>query len=172
MSIIFKLVFLYTNIFKNIYCWCILELHQKYNSNVYLNICPFNKREFFTITFCHKLLNYFYVSVKWACWNKQVSMYFGMHLDNNDILPIFMLFAVYLVKLILRHFIGMKVRKRAKIRNRHNQAPHPTQDTNGKVTTSQPDITNESKEVIPFPAGDPKAPTNRRARKHNKTREK
>ena len=29
----------------------------------------------------------------------------------------------------------MKVRKRAKIRNRYNQAPHLTQDTNGKVTT-------------------------------------
>ena len=31
----------------------------------------------------------------------------------------------------------IKVRKRAKIRNRYNQAPHLTQDTNGKVTTSQ-----------------------------------
>ena len=36
------------------------------------------------------------------------------------------------------------IRKRAKIRNRHNQAPHLTQDTNGKVTTSQKDITNDS----------------------------
>ena len=41
----------------------------------------------------------------------------------------------------------MKVRKGAKIRNRYNQAPHLTQDTNGKVTTSQLDITNESQEV-------------------------
>ena len=31
----------------------------------------------------------------------------------------------------------IKVRKRAKIRNRYNQAPHLTQNTNGKVTTSQ-----------------------------------
>ena len=30
----------------------------------------------------------------------------------------------------------VKVRKRAKIRNRYNQAPHLTQDTNEKVTTS------------------------------------
>ena len=45
-----------------------------------------------------------------------------------------------------------KVRKRAKIRNRYNQAQHLTQDTNGKVTTSQLDITNESQEVSPFPA--------------------
>ena len=40
--------------------------------------------------------------------------------------------------------ITLKVRKRAKIRNRYNQEPHPTQDTNVKVTTSQLDITNES----------------------------
>ena len=65
-----------------------------------------------------------------------------------------------------------QVRKRVKIRNRYNQAPHLTQDTNGKVTTSQLDITNESQKVRPFPAGDHKASTNRRARKHNKTRQK
>ena len=48
----------------------------------------------------------------------------------------------------------------AKIRNRYNQAPYMTKDNNGKVTTSQLDITNESQEVSPFPAGDHKAPTN------------
>ena len=42
---------------------------------------------------------------------------------------------------------GNKVRKRANIRNRYNQAPHLTHDTNGKVTTSQLDITNE---ISPF----------------------
>ena len=52
------------------------------------------------------------------------------------------------------HFTGSKVRKRAKIRNRYSQAPHLTQDTNGKVSTSQLDIKNESQEVSPFPAGD------------------
>ena len=36
----------------------------------------------------------------------------------------------------------LKVRKRAKIRNRYNHAPHLTQDSNGKVTTSQSDPTN------------------------------
>ena len=61
----------------------------------------------------------------------------------------------------------VKVRKRAKIWNRYNQAPHLTQDTNGKVTISQLDITNESQEISPFPAGDHKASKNRRARKHN-----
>ena len=52
--------------------------------------------------------------------------------------------------------------KRAKIRNRYNQAPRLTQDTNGKVTTSQLDITNESQEVSSFLAGDHKASINRR----------
>ena len=33
--------------------------------------------------------------------------------------------------------IDDKVRKRANIRNRYNQVPHLTQDTNGKVTDSQ-----------------------------------
>ena len=60
------------------------------------------------------------------------------------------------------------VSKGAKIRNRYNQVPHPTQDTNGKVTNSQLDIKNESQEVSPFPAGDHKAQLNRRAHRHNK----
>ena len=63
-----------------------------------------------------------------------------------------------------------KVRKRAKIRNRYNQAPHLTQDTDGKVTTSQWDITNESEEVSPFSADDHKASINRCARKYNKSK--
>ena len=58
----------------------------------------------------------------------------------------------------------------AKIRKRYNQAPHLTQETNEKVATSQLDITHESQDVSPFPAGDHKAPVNRRARKHNKTK--
>ena len=47
----------------------------------------------------------------------------------------------------------MKVSKGAKIMNRYNQVPHLTQDTNGKVTNSQLDTTNESQEVSPYPAG-------------------
>ena len=58
--------------------------------------------------------------------------------------------------------ITLKVSKGAKIRNRYNQVPHLTQDTNGKVTNSQLDTTNESQEVSPFPAGDHKAHINRR----------
>ena len=57
--------------------------------------------------------------------------------------------------------IDFKSKKEGKIQDRYNQAPHLTQDTNGKVTTSQLDITNDSQEVSPFPAGDHKASINR-----------
>ena len=60
--------------------------------------------------------------------------------------------------------------KVAKIRNRYNQVPHLTQDTNGKVTNSQK-TTNESQEVSPFPAGDHKAHINRRAQNIANTRQ-
>ena len=58
--------------------------------------------------------------------------------------------------------ITFKVSKGANIRNPYNQVPHLTQDTNGKVTKSQLDTTNESQEVSPFPAGDHKTHINRR----------
>ena len=58
--------------------------------------------------------------------------------------------------------------KGAKIRNRYNQVPHLTQDTNWKVTNLQLDTTNESQEVSPFPAGDHKAHINRRSQRHSK----
>ena len=61
-----------------------------------------------------------------------------------------------------------KIRKRAKITNQYNQAPHLIQDKNGKVTNSQLDITNESQEVSPFQAVDHTASINRRAQKHSK----
>ena len=35
------------------------------------------------------------------------------------------------------HDITVKISNGAKIRNRYNQVPHLTQDTNGKVTNSQ-----------------------------------
>ena len=43
-----------------------------------------------------------------------------------------------------------------------------TQDTNGKVTNSQIDTTNESQEVSPFPAGDHKAHIKRRTQRYSK----
>ena len=61
-----------------------------------------------------------------------------------------------------------KVSKGAMIRNRYNQVPHLAQDTNGKVTNTQLDTTNESQEVSPFPAGDHKAHINRRIQRHTK----
>ena len=65
-------------------------------------------------------------------------------------------------------YFSIKVNKGAKIRNRYNQVPHLTQDTNGKVTNSQLDTTNESQEISPYPAGDQKAHINRRAQRHIK----
>ena len=65
------------------------------------------------------------------------------------------------------HVVRIKVSKGAKIGNRYNQVPHLTQDTNGKVTNSQLDTTNESQEISSFPAGDHKAHINRRAQRHS-----
>ena len=62
----------------------------------------------------------------------------------------------------------VKVSKGAKIRNRYNQVPYLPKGTNGKVTNSQLDTTNESQVVSPFPAGDHKAHINRRAQRHSK----
>ena len=65
------------------------------------------------------------------------------------------------------NYVSVKVSKGAKIRNRYNQVPHLTQDTNGKVANSQLYTTNESQEVSPFPAGDNEVQLNRRAQRHN-----
>ena len=65
-------------------------------------------------------------------------------------------------------FIIDKVSKGAKIRNRYNQAPHLTQNTNRKGTNSHLDMTNTSQKVSPFPARDHKAQINGRAQRHNK----
>ena len=47
----------------------------------------------------------------------------------------------------------VEVRKRVKLRNRYNHAPHLAQATNGIVTTSQLDITNEIEPIgQPFPS--------------------
>ena len=64
--------------------------------------------------------------------------------------------------------MAMEISKGAKIRNRYNQVPHLTQDTNGKVTNSKLDTTNESQEVSPILAGDHKVHINRRAQRHSK----
>ena len=70
---------------------------------------------------------------------------------------------VWLDELTVAVDLGCKATKQ-----RYNQVPHLTQDTNGKVTNSQLDTTNESQEVSPFPGGDHKAHINRRAQRHSK----
>ena len=44
--------------------------------------------------------------------------------------------------------VTITLSKGTKIRNRYNQVPHLTQDTNGKVTHSQLVTTNENQEAI------------------------
>ena len=58
--------------------------------------------------------------------------------------------------ILSQHFtrLLMEVSKGAKFRNQYDHVPHLTQDTNGKLTNSQLDTTNESQEVSTFPAGD------------------
>ena len=70
--------------------------------------------------------------------------------------------------MLLNNIDQGKISKGAKITNRYNQVPHLTQDTNGKVTNSQLDTTNESQEVSSFPAGDHNAHINRRSQRHSK----
>ena len=56
----------------------------------------------------------------------------------------------------------IKVRRKAKIRNWHNQVPHLTQDTiweSDKNTRKH--ILQESQDVSPIPTGDYKAASNR-----------
>ena len=81
---------------------------------------------------------------------------------------LFWRFCVWYLFCYLVRYVLLKVSKGAKIRNRYNQVPHLTQDTNRKVTNSQLDTTNESQEVSPFPAGDHKAHINRRTQRHSK----
>ena len=64
--------------------------------------------------------------------------------------------------------MSTEVSKGANIRNRYNQEPHLSHDTNGKVTNSQLDTRNESQEVSPFRAGYHKAQINRRVQRHSK----
>ena len=74
-----------------------------------------------------------------------------------------MIDGLFIINILTTHLIKLilKVSKGAKIMNQYNQVPHLTQDTNGKVTNSQLDTTNESQEVSPFPPGDHKAHINR-----------
>ena len=83
---------------------------------------------------------------------------------NDDLLKL----SIYGSQCLKITFNALKESKRAKFRNRYNQVPHLTQDTNEKVTNAQSDTTNESQEVSPFPAGDHKAHINRHAQRHSR----
>ena len=65
------------------------------------------------------------------------------------------------------NFVGgggvFKVRKEDKDQESIQSSTTPDPGYQWKVTKSQLDITNESQEVSPFPAGDHKASQNRRA---------
>ena len=63
-------------------------------------------------------------------------------------------------KMVNRTF-SFKSKKESKDKESIQSSTTPDQDTNEKVTTSQLDITNESQEVSPFPAGGHKASTNK-----------
>ena len=106
-------------------------------------------------SWCLVIGMWLFLAVPWVCL-QFVIVVFPVHTQ--------LLFMISLYRLRL----VVKVSKGAKIRNRYNQVPHLTQDTNEKVTNSQSNTTNESQEVSPFPAGDHKAHINRRAQRHNK----
>ena len=89
--------------------------------------------------------------------NKQLSVFGSREGQNSPLMHV-----------PLSSYFLIKVSKAAKIRKRYNQVPHLTQDTNGKVTNSQLDTTNENQEVSPFQAGDHKAHINRCAQRHSK----
>ena len=92
-----------------------------------------------------------------ACSQKSIMCIRAVSHEYTALKPDLVFYVViYTMKEVRETVMNMllKVRKRAKIKNRHNQAPHLTLDTNGKVTTSQWDITNESQKVSPYPAGD------------------
>ena len=60
-----------------------------------------------------------------------------------------------IIELRLFNLYYTPVMKAKKIRNRYNQVPHLTQDTNGKVTNLQLDTTNKESRGQPFPSRRP-----------------
>ena len=77
-------------------------------------------------------------------------------------------YALYSVKADIQHImVTVKVSNGAKIRNRYNQVPHLTQDTNGKVTNSQKTPQTRAKRS----ALDHKAHINRRTQNIANTRQ-
>ena len=121
---------------------------------------------FFIFATVHSLMNCTNLNDRWPA-----------HLPMQYASNIKLHLALWLIASHIRVACAKEVRQRATIRNRYNQAPHLTQDTNGKVThltqdtngkvtTSQRNPWNQ-----PFPAaGDHLASINRGTRKHNKNK--
>ena len=63
-----------------------------------------------------------------------------------------------------KDIVNDKVSKGAKIRNRYNQVPHLTQDTNGKVTKNS----QQTPQTRAKRSADHKAHINKRAQRHSK----
>ena len=101
------------------------------------------------------------------CWNLQGADQL-LYLNLKDIIFLSYFYENSLNNSSISSFRS-RVSKGTKIRDRYNQVPHLTQDTNGKVRKSQLDTTNKSQEVSPFPASDHKVHKNRRAQRHSKT---
>ena len=97
-----------------------------------------------------------------------INIYSSCRLAKSAMISKTLLAKIYLLLVSLILLNSFKVIKRANIRNRYNQVPHLTQDTNGKVTNSQLDITNKSQEISLLPAGGHKVTINKRAQNHNK----
>ena len=72
--------------------------------------------------------------------------------------------------LLLRYWVvcTVEVSKGAKIRNRYNQVPHLTQDTNGKVTKLIVRHHKREPRGQPFPSRWPQRTYNRRTQRHSK----
>ena len=76
------------------------------------------------------------------------SRYFDQILNIDNVYFDTMISQIYPLQLQLNkvNTSDTKISKGTKIRNRYNQVPHLTPDTNGKVTNSQLDTPNESQE--------------------------
>ena len=63
---------------------------------------------------------------------------------------------------IVKNSFGLKINKKAKIRNQHHQIPTPDSGHHmGKLQNTRKRHKQESQEVSPFPAGDHKVTRNR-----------
>ena len=117
-------------------------------SNSILNVVSLNKWFGITSPF-YKLEAIIYVQLKIDCSIHYVSLASSMDLHCKYWLSINLSLVHYLEQFGHKTF-SIKVSKGAKIKNRYNQVPHLTKDTNAKVTNSQLDTTNESQDVIYF----------------------